>query len=209
MVPSDIPSDQPSLLPSSSPSDIPSDVPSDQPSEFPSSIPSDMPSENPSSFPSAIPSLLPSLLPSDTPSECESEPNWKAGDHDTGVIFSGTTCDQITNTNLCTILLSDSYFTFGGKAVNEACCACGGSRYTSTQPSSVPSDAPSLTPSLSSSPTFVGGCVDDANWRIVLGGVVYPMGCDSIPDASSCPDPSVEESYNGKKAEDACCVCKP
>ena len=106
------------------------------------------------------------------------------------------------------MLLTDSYFTFEGKAVNEACCACGGSKFTSTQPSSIPSDAPSLTPSLSLSPSFTGGCVDDANWRIVLSGVVYPMGCDSIPDASSCPDPSVEEPYNGDYASDACCVCQ-
>ena len=211
MVPSDIPSDIPSDVPSAIPSDQPSLLPSSQPSDQPSLLPSSSPSDIPSLVPSSLPSDFPSLFPSDRPSECEDEPTWISGVYDVDVTFSGRTCAQIT-ANYCSLFLSDDAYFFGGKAVNEACCVCGGSRFQSIQPSKVPSSAPSLLPSVSLSPTLNGVartdsptvCTDVADWKVVYNGQAYDIPCVDIPDGT-CD--TLTESYNGRTAAQACCKC--
>ena len=204
-IPSDIPSDQPSSAPSSMPSDIPSDIPSDQPSSVPSSMPSDIPSDIPSDQPSVEPSI------------CRDEEGWIVGGiPNENNFYVGLTCQQIATANSdswCDAIMAQSNSTYLGKSVVEACCACQGSTYTTTYPSSSPSDKPSFSnsptvePIPSSQPT---DCIDEPGFLFYDGeNDDIRLGCiDLIVNLDEDMCKRFENiDFNGKTVLSACCIC--
>ena len=96
-----------------------------------------------------------------------------------------------------------------GKAVNEACCFCGGSTYKTTYPSTSSAPSISLIPSTdsvlpSSQPSE---CINEPEWYF---DAVHELGCfviasDSHPEAKCKKFSTIE--YMGKITYDACCAC--
>ncbi|GFH57847.1 hypothetical protein CTEN210_14323 [Chaetoceros tenuissimus] len=218
-IPSSEPSDQPSLLPSSEPSmgpsrdpsSEPSLLPSSEPSDQPSLLPSDEPSMEPSRDPSSEPSLLPSSEPSSFPTECEDEEGWRvAGESD----YAGMNCTQVASEEQwCDAIWALNDHAFNGKGVKEACCACQGSRFTSTYPSTAPSTKPSISmrPSvISENPSAApssqpSDCIDEPNWYF---NEDKALGCKAISEE---PDKFCEQFssiwYKDKNTYLACCDC--
>ena len=205
-IPSDIPSDQPSSLPSSMPSDIPSDIPSDQPSSLPSRDPS------------SEPSLLPSSEPSSQPSDCVDEEGWVVGGIPGVDEYAGLSCEELNTTNAdswCDAVMNEPNSTYLGKTVDEACCACHGSTFKTTYPSSVPTSRPSISslptvePIPSSQPS---DCVDEPGWFFYTNndnGKQLQLGCLDLSVTIERDDCERFENIdsNGKTVRNACCIC--
>ncbi|GFH43554.1 hypothetical protein CTEN210_00027 [Chaetoceros tenuissimus] len=208
---------------SDSPSSRPSDKPSALPSLLPTNAPSVVPSASPSDFPSSIPSSKPSLLPSSEPTECVDELGWIVGGNpsNTSQPFAGMTCDELNAIEdiepWCNAIMKQYNSTYLGKAVNEACCACDGSKFQTIFPSSVPSEKPSISnaPTMENYPSSQPSnqpteCVDEPEWFFVDSGgdrlgcqnliVNYTIGidhCERFQDIY----------FDSKNVNTACCIC--
>ena len=172
-------------------------------------------SREPSSVPSV--SLMPSFN-SSAPSVCIDENDWIVGGN---LTFAGLTCAQLSsmkNTeSWCELILQQSKSTYRGKAVNEACCACDGSKFRDIAPSSVPSEKPSVSslPSIEVFPstfpsTEPSKCVDEPNWHF-YNDTGHQLGCEDLivnytTGVDMC-ERFQDVGSDGKTVNTACCLC--
>ncbi|GFH52940.1 hypothetical protein CTEN210_09416 [Chaetoceros tenuissimus] len=172
-------------------------------------------SREPSSAPSV--STMPSFN-SSAPSVCVDEEDWIVGGYST---YAGITCAELSAMNntdsWCEAILQQSNSTYRGKAVNEACCACDGSKFRNIAPSSVPSEKPSISdsPSMEEYPSSVPStepskCIDEPNWHF-YNDTGHQLGCeDLIVDFGNEIDmcERFKDIYlDGKTVNTACCIC--
>ena len=155
---------------------------------------------------------------SSAPSVCVDEEGWIVGGISS---YSGITCAQLTSMKnvetWCEAILQQSNSTYLGKAVNEACCACDGSKFQTVSPSSVPSDRPSISdaPSMDMFPSSVPSsqptdCVDEADWYF-YNEDDHKLGCDSLIVNYTIGIDMCERfkdvDSDGKTVNTACCIC--
>lgn len=174
-----------------------------------------LPSSEPSLMPSSEPSNEPSLQPSLSPSECEDEEGWIVGGNATQP-FAGMKCADIGEEDAetwCGVILKQPNSTYLGKSVDEACCACNGSKFQTIFPSNSPTDAPSVShnptiePEVTSAPS---ACVDEPGWHF-FADEEHQLGCDNLvvneaEDNDMC-DRFKDVFSDGKSVLTACCVC--
>jgi len=136
---------------------------------------SSKPSVQPSMIPSNVPTVFPSNFPSSSPSICRDDTMWITVNEPR----KGLACADVTaRPDYCEIL--DEIV--NGKSVNQACCQCGGSRYSTV------------------SPTVSPTCVDVLGWIDLDNGT-----CDDYVTPNMC-NTSVPGT-NGLLAREACCNC--
>ena len=123
-------------------------------------------------------------------------------------------CTQVASEeNWCDAIWALNDHAFNGKGVKEACCACQGSRFTSTYPSTAPSTKPSISmrPSvISENPSAApssqpSDCIDEPNWFF---NEDKGLGCTAI---SEQPETYCAQFspiwYKDKNTYLACCEC--
>ena len=171
-------------------------------------------SREPSSVPSV--SMMPSFN-SSAPSVCVDEEDWIVGGNST---YAGFTCAQLSsmnNTKWCEAIMQQFNSTYHGKAVNEACCACDGSKFRNIAPSSVPSEKPSISesPSMNTFPSSVPSseptkCVDEPNWYF-YNDTGHQLGCEDLIVNYTIGIDMCERFKNiysdSKTVTTACCLC--
>ena len=164
-------------------------------------------------------SIVPSTVPSQEPSQCIDEEDWFVGGDSS---FGDLTCSSIasstylarsklSSSELCEAIKNEPDSMNFGKAVDEACCVCGGSAFQTTYPSS----GPSFKPGSSHNPTMEqisssqpSDCVDEPEWYWHFNNT-HKLGCDYII-VNNEEDMCIRLSkidYDGKTALEACCVC--
>ena len=123
-------------------------------------------------------------------------------------------CTQVASEERwCDAIWALNDHSFNGKGVKEACCACQGSRFTSTYPSTAPSTKPSISmrPSvISENPSAApssqpSDCIDEPNWFF---NEDKALGCTAISEE---PETYCEQYssiwYKDKNTYLACCDC--
>lgn len=158
--------------------------------------------------------MLPSLEPSSQPSECIDEEGWVVGGIPGVDKYAGLSCEELNTTNAnswCDAVMNEPNSTYLGKAVDEACCACHGSTFKTTYPSSKPtalpskSSFPTVEPIPSSQPS---DCVDEPGWFFYTNNDKM-LGCFDLTvtlEEDMCERFENIDS-NGKTVRSACCIC--
>ena len=155
----------------------------------------------------------PSISPSAFPTSCKDDTDWQVRGRS---IYEGMTCGMIHTVKLCDLISKESDHTFNGKAINEACCICGGSMFGSTFPSTFPTTGPSISPKpsvISSEPSPFPSlqpstCEDEPGWYFDTAKDGTKVGCELI---AGNPDHLCEKfsniHYKNKNSYTACCAC--
>ena len=137
-------------------------------------------------------------------------------------LFSDLTCRSIASStfqaisklsisDLCEAIKHEPDSTNFDKAVDEACCVCGGSAFQTIYPSSGPSFKPSLSlnPTVEQIPSSQpSDCINEPEWYWHFNNT-HKLGCDYII-VNNEEDMCIRLSkidYDGKTVLEACCVC--